>query len=171
MTTLVSVGVAASAAVYYLYRSWWAAESQPVKEATRKRANLKQDHFRYGENLYVNEGDGVYHEFTCLAELEKYYQALLHKHVGGTREVKCRYGFVDVLTEDAIYEVKCWSCYKNVIGQLVGYESCFKGRKKVAVLFGKPFRDRTKKRHVVELLKSHHIEVWMYDSNDILFEL
>lgn len=133
MTSLVSVGVAASAAVYYLYRSWW---TPPVT-----------------------------------AKPEKYYQVLLHKHVGGTREVKCRYGFVDVLTEDAIYEVKCWSCYKNVIGQLVGYESCFKGRKKVAVLFGKPFRDRTKKRHVVELLKSHHIEVWMYDSNDILFEL
>lgn len=102
---------------------------------------------------------------------EKYYQDLLHRHVGGRREVPCRYGFIDVLTDDTIYEVKNWNAYKNVIGQLTGYETCFRGRKKVAVLFGRPYRDRRKKADIVRLLKDNRIEVWMYDDNDILFEL
>jgi hypothetical protein len=41
----------------------------------------------------------------------------------------------------------------------------------VAVLFGKPYQDRCKKRDVVQLLKQNGIEVWMYDQQDVLFEL
>ena len=102
---------------------------------------------------------------------EKHYQALLHKHVGGKREVVCRYGFVDVLTDDTIYEVKKWNCYKMVVGQLDAYLRCFPGRRKVAVLFGKPYQDRAKKAAVVDLLRKNGIAVWMYDQNNVLFEL
>ena len=108
---------------------------------------------------------------TVVKKPEKYFQALLHRHVGGRREVPCRYGFVDVLTDDAIYEVKCWQNYKQTVGQCNAYLTCFPGRRRVAVLFGKPYRDRQKKVHIVQFLKDSGLEVWMYDDNDILFEL
>ena len=141
MASLAAVTVSAAAGLWYAYRWWWSGEPAVTPPSRR------------------------------LHQLEKHYQQLLHKHVGGKREVCCKYGFVDVLTEDAIYEVKVWTCYKDVLGQLSGYSLCFPGRRKVAVLFGRPYKDRVKKREVVQLLKQYGLEVWMYDSNDILFEM
>ena len=59
----------------------------------------------------------------------------LQLEIGGEREVACEGGFVDLITEDYVIEVKNIKSWKGALGQVLVYGNCFPNRKKVVFLF------------------------------------
>lgn len=68
---------------------------------------------------------------------ETLYQSQLHHKYGGKREVKTPVGYIDLLTDNYIIEVKETNCWKSAVGQILCYDFYKTGRSKVIALFGK----------------------------------
>jgi hypothetical protein len=60
----------------------------------------------------------------------------LQSEWGGEREVECEAGFIDLLTQDKIIEVKNIINWKHAIGQVICYGIYFPYHQKTIVLFG-----------------------------------
>lgn len=68
---------------------------------------------------------------------EKLYQSQLHYKVGGTREVATPVGYIDLLNDTYIVEVKEARDWKHAVGQIICYDFYKPKRQKVIALFGK----------------------------------
>lgn len=69
-------------------------------------------------------------------ETEEYFQSLLADHLFGEREVQTPSGFIDVLTNEYIIEVKNCIDWKYAIGQLLVYSAYYPSRTKMLYIFG-----------------------------------
>jgi len=89
---------------------------------------------------------------------ESLYQSQLHLKVGGVREVPTSVGFIDILTDKYIIEVKESKDWKHAIGQILCYDQYKQGRTRVIALFGKI--SRKLKGEVEYCCSNFDIEVW-----------
>ena len=73
--------------------------------------------------------------------LEKFVELALHIKIGGQRQVRCRFGVIDlaVTTPEGleVIEIKEESAFKSAVGQVVAYRLCFPGSKAVLYLFNR----------------------------------
>lgn len=69
---------------------------------------------------------------------EKHYQQKLHNKYGGEIEVKTPVGYIDLLTENKLFELKTHSEWKSAIGQLLTYGAYYPKHEKVLALFNSP---------------------------------
>lgn len=72
--------------------------------------------------------------------IEKEIQKRLQNRIGGHREVPTTGGYIDLLTDDEIIEVKTVKKWKDGVGQLMVYSGYFPSRKLRLHLFGKCHR-------------------------------
>jgi hypothetical protein len=70
-----------------------------------------------------------------LAGREKVVQIRLHKELGGDMEVKTPAGFIDLLTETEVIEIKHADHWKHAVGQVMAYASFYPHHKKRIHLF------------------------------------
>ncbi|BAY66822.1 DNA-damage-inducible protein (plasmid) [Calothrix brevissima NIES-22] len=68
---------------------------------------------------------------------EKFYSDRLQKKLGGTREVQTPAGFIDLLTDEQIIEVKKVNSWKAAVGQVEIYRDYYPFHEKRIHLFGK----------------------------------
>jgi len=64
-------------------------------------------------------------------------KTLEEKGVGYQREVPTPVGYIDVLTEDTLYEAKHWSSVKHALGQILFYGHYYPRSHNYIVLFAK----------------------------------
>jgi len=69
---------------------------------------------------------------------ERNIQKILHRKFGGEIEVKIDAGFIDLLTEKYLIEIKCYDNWKAAAGQLRVYSLRYPDRKKMMYLFDVP---------------------------------
>lgn len=101
---------------------------------------------------------------------EQYYQKKLEKLLNGTH-TKTKHGIVDIITKDAIYELKNWKNYKQVVGQLKAYSIGNSNKRLCAVFFGEC--DNNKKLEITTFLESQNIisyEIHESEKNDVYIE-
>ena len=67
---------------------------------------------------------------------EKEIQAKVQKMFGGQREVRTPVGYIDLVTDTQILEVKEASSWKHSLGQIIAYHPFFQTKEKVLYLFG-----------------------------------
>ena len=67
-------------------------------------------------------------------------QTLERKGVGYQREVSTPVGYIDVLTDDTLYEAKHWSNIKHAVGQILFYGHYYPRANNVIVAFSKEDR-------------------------------
>lgn len=60
----------------------------------------------------------------------------LAREIGGEREVRCKFGYIDVLSATEIIEVKSFKDWKNAVGQILIYGSQFPSHRKRVHLYG-----------------------------------
>lgn len=60
----------------------------------------------------------------------------LSKELGGKIEVGSRYGKIDILTDEAIIEVKRYKSWKHALGQILIYSIDYPNHKKMLYLYG-----------------------------------
>lgn len=72
------------------------------------------------------------------SDREKQIQLAYQTRYGGEIEVDTKYGRIDLLTDDRIYEFKSFSRYKEALGQLLSYSRCVPQPNMSVVLFGTP---------------------------------
>jgi len=70
-----------------------------------------------------------------LALKEKAIQSWLQKQLGGVIEQKTRHGFIDLLTDDVVFEIKKASEWKHALGQVIAYGCDYPAKRKALVLF------------------------------------
>ena len=81
---------------------------------------------RRSENEYFLEAEKLAQELKVNSlGKERQVQEELSDREGGTMEVKCKYGAVDVLTEREVIEVKAVGQWKHALGQVLAYSACF----------------------------------------------
>jgi hypothetical protein len=68
-------------------------------------------------------------------EKEKEILLMLQKKLGGEMEVETDVGFIDLLTEDKIIEVKFSKNWKHAVGQILMYGLSYPNHKKCIYLF------------------------------------
>ena len=86
--------------------------------------------------------------------IEKQIQIRLLKELGGEIEVKTEFGYIDLLTETEIIEIKNGISWKHGLGQLCVYSEYFPEHKKRLHLFELEYNGR-----INELCKKYNIEV------------
>jgi hypothetical protein len=105
--------------------------------------NKELEHLQY--NNYLNK--------------EKDIKIKLHKELGGEIEVETEVGYIDLLTDTEIIEIKHGLNWKHAVGQILIYSLVYPKHKKRIHLFD------IKKTYVIELYcKTYNIEV-TYDEN------
>ena len=72
------------------------------------------------------------------SDTEKQIQHKLHKKLGGKIEVRTTCGRIDLLTSDAIIEIKKYDNWKYAIGQVCAYSTDYPNRQKMIYLFDVP---------------------------------
>ena len=68
-------------------------------------------------------------------------QTLERKGISYQREVSTPVGFIDVLTDDTLYEAKHWSNIKHAVGQILFYGYYFPRPKYTIIVFAKDDRN------------------------------
>lgn len=69
---------------------------------------------------------------------EKWWQEQLQKELGGAREVKCPAGYIDLLTDKEVIEVKYSQGWKGAIGQAIAYSVYYPAKSPAIALIGEP---------------------------------
>ena len=69
--------------------------------------------------------------------VESVYSDALAKALGGQREYQVPTGFIDVLTDSQVIEVKHFACWKHAVGQVCMYGLYFPLKQKRVHLFGR----------------------------------
>lgn len=85
---------------------------------------------------------------------------MLAKETGGTREVRCASGFVDVLTDSEVIEVKRVQSWKSAVGQSIVYCIDLPGRTPRIHLYGKT--DQNQKRLIEKYCSALGVRVSYY---------
>lgn len=85
---------------------------------------------------------------------EKDIQVKLHKWWGGQREVHTPVGYIDLLTDDKIVEVKKISDFKHSVGQILSYSKYYPNHQKAIYLYGAYQKNLSE---CYELCKQHKI--------------
>ena len=78
-------------------------------------------------NLTCDDGN------TCM---ERIVRDALALKCNGKIEVECKHGFIDILSDDELIEVKHVSGYKHALGQVLAYSKSFSTRSLRIHLFG-----------------------------------
>ena len=68
-------------------------------------------------------------------DIEKKIQEKLHKQLGGLIEVETDFGYIDLLTDTSIIEIKNGDNWKHGLGQLIVYSHFYPNHKKILYLF------------------------------------
>ena len=69
---------------------------------------------------------------------EKQIQRKLYKKLGGEMEVDTTFGRIDLLTDDAVIEIKKYDDWKCAVGQVIMYSSDYPDRERIIYLFDVP---------------------------------
>ncbi|AVL94490.1 KilA N-domain protein [Moumouvirus australiensis] len=75
---------------------------------------------------------------------EKIIQKTLQSELGGEIEVKTKYGYIDLLTNDKIIEIKSYETWKHALGQILIYSDEYENKDKCVYLFDVPENVDTK---------------------------
>lgn len=88
------------------------------------------------------QNDAIYCENLCRLQVseneqkERNIQEELCVLLKGKKEVQTIAGFIDILTEKAIIEIKEFSEWKGALGQILSYADFYPEKQKIVVLFG-----------------------------------
>lgn len=135
-------------------------------EIYNKNIHELKDKYKIDKNL-----DKIYSEFVCVAlnkflkpgngskQIEKKIQNKLYKELGGEIEVKTENGYIDLLTNSEIIEIKDGKLWKNAIGQILVYSQSYPKHNKRIHLFGIENNENINK-----ICKDYNIKV-TYDPN------
>ena len=109
-------------------------------------------------------------EFYNEKKSEQYYQKKLEKLLDGTH-TKTKHGIVDIITKDAIYELKSWNNYKQVVGQLKAYSLEKQSNKRLCAVFFGECKEQ-KKSDIIDFLVLENIEVYeVYEDDEAIIRL
>jgi len=116
--------------------------------------------------MFVDNGENLYDNYT-----EEYFQKQLELYFGNGHK-KTKFGEIDIETNDSIIEIKKWSKWKQVVGQLIAYSDDSPNKIKKAFFFGNKY-PKEKQDNIVNLLNRHNIEVydtWVQDFEKVDFK-
>lgn len=96
---------------------------------------------------------------------ERTIQKWLALSLSGQTEIECKFGFIDLMTQESIIEIKVYENWKHGLGQLMAYGRCFPNKKKILYLFDVP--EQNQLTDIKELCDECGVavEVWS-DSKD-----
>lgn len=93
---------------------------------------------------------------------ECFYQNRLAQLYNGKTRVKTPIGYIDILTQDTIIEVKRFDVLLSYLGRLMGFGYYYPNHKKVFATYG--YEDAKDVEEVVKMLGFYHIEVWFLET-------
>ena len=100
---------------------------------------------------------------------ERHYQKLVEEMTGGAHLHIPNVGITDVTTDDSHIEIKHWTNYHTIPGQLWKYHKASPRSKRVAYLFGSPPPEK-RKEDVWAMLQAQGIEMFIFDENDFAYQ-
>lgn len=96
---------------------------------------------------------------------EDYYQSLLSARMNAGHMSITGVGTTDITTADAHIEIKKWSGYHEVIGQLAKYNRAVK-RPRLCVYFFGPEPKKERYEQILDLMAEANIEMYSVDAGD-----
>jgi len=96
---------------------------------------------------------------------ESHYQSLLEKQLKGKHLHIKNVGTTDITTEDSHVEIKRWTRYHEVPGQLSKYNQACPRMRKCVYFFGPPPSSQ-KMQDILKLMTSQGIEMYSFDADD-----
>jgi phage regulator Rha-like protein len=94
---------------------------------------------------------------------ECFYQNRLARLYNGKTRVKTPVGYIDILTDDTIIEVKRFDVLLSYLGRLMGFGYYYPNHKKVFATYG--YEDAKDVEEVVKMLGFYNIEVWFLETH------
>ena len=98
-----------------------------MEQAKKEVPRIALEYVTAMSNLTCDDGN------TCM---ERIVRDALALKCNGKVEVECKHGFIDILTDDELIEVKHVSGYKHALGQVLAYSKSFPTRSLRIHLFG-----------------------------------
>ncbi len=97
----------------------------------------------------------------------KFIESKLYKNV--ICEYKTPVGYIDILLDNEVIEIKDVNDFKNGVGQLIAYNTYVKKEKKSLYLFG--YNRELNVNDVINVCKSNGIDVYYLEVNITIKEL
>ncbi|ANB50970.1 putative KilA-N domain-containing protein [Powai lake megavirus] len=91
---------------------------------------------------------------------EKIIQLEIQKKLGGDIEVPTKYGYIDLVTNDKIIEIKTYDNWKYALGQILSYGDLYEDKKKYIYLFDIPLNTNT--GDIKTLFKKYNVSLVSY---------
>nr|URM61920.1 KilA-N domain-containing protein [Mimivirus sp.] len=88
---------------------------------------------------------------------EKVIQKTLQSELGGEIEVKTKYGYIDLLTDDKIIEIKSYETWKHALGQILIYSDEYENKNKCVYLFDVP--NNIKLNNIKRIYNKYNVSV------------
>ncbi|AZL89611.1 KilA-N domain-containing protein [Megavirus baoshan] len=88
---------------------------------------------------------------------EKIIQKTLQSELGGETEVKTKYGYIDLLTDDKIIEIKSYETWKHALGQILIYSDEYENKNKYVYLFDVP--NNIKLNNIKRIFNKYNVSV------------
>ena len=114
------------------YLAFWISSNFAVKVSLWieewKTINNNKDIYNNEISILKSDEDNTYQK-------EKEIQLKLQNELGGEIEVKTKTGFIDLLTETEIIEIKSGKNWKHALGQILAYSIYYPKHKKIIYLF------------------------------------
>jgi hypothetical protein len=90
---------------------------------------------------------------------EKEIQDILTKTLKGEKEVKTIHGYIDIMTELEVIEIKHIDDYKSAVGQIIFYGDEYPDKQKRIHLFSEEDIEEEKKKNIKSVCDKYNIEV------------
>lgn len=112
-------------------------------------------------------------EIRCLQKKRKkkeaYFQRLLETKLNAKRMHIRGVGITDLTTHDSHIEIKCWTRYHQVPGQLAAYQQGCHRPKSLVYFFGSP-PSFIRLNQIINLMTAHGIQMFSIDDDDTVTE-
>lgn len=113
------------------------------------------------EIQYYKELCSLQKNENCLKE--KKIQHILVEKLNGKMEIETKLGFIDVMTEEFIIEIKQVQNWKHALGQILCYSLEYPNKKRIICLFDTNTETLEFLKIIEESLKKYDIELMIYD--------
>ena len=116
--------------------------------------NYSEENFSkyYDELANLEASQNSCKEFTIKNILKKKYK--------GKTEVPTEMGYIDLLTNNLLIEIKCYDNWKCALGQLIAYSIEYPNKKKCMYLFNVSVK---KTSHIEKVCRLNNIKLMIYD--------
>jgi len=113
----------------------------------------KNNYYSELQNIKIDCGNNL---------IEKEIQDILAKQLNGKKEIETQFGYIDLLTDYSIIEIKHFSNWKQALGQILCYSQEYPNKNKIIYLFDYDYENKDYLQLIEKTFLKFNVKLILY---------